>query len=102
VGENIIVISRKLARRHREFAYLQKHLEAITSHKVYLFDSLGSVCNSDWKSFKCGVNIGASKYLSGIGFYTPHLHTKRDTEASSGNITAVAGALTECVKEMEI
>ena len=102
VGENIIVISRKLARQHREFVYLQKHLEAITSHKVHLFDSLGSVCSSDWKSFKCGVNIGASKYLSGIGFYTPHLHTKRDTYADNGNIVAIADALTECVKEMEI
>lgn len=102
VGENIIVISRKLARQHREFTYLQRHLAAITTHTAHFFDSIGSVCNSDWKSFKCGVNIGASKYLSGIGFYTPNLHTKRYTEADSGNIAAIADALTECVKEMQI
>lgn len=102
VGEHIIVISRKLARQHREFTFLQKHLEALEPHKPHFFDSFGSVCSSDWKSFKCGVNIGASKYISGIGFYTPHLHTGRDTQADSGNIAAIAGALTECVKEMEI
>lgn len=96
VGEHIIVTSRKLARQHREFSYLQKHLAAITTHKPHFFNSFGSA------SFKCGVNIGASKYLSGIGFYTPHLHTKRDTEADAGNIEAVAGALTECIKEMQI
>lgn len=100
VGENILVISRKLARQHREFAFLEKHMKDIATHRVHFFDSLGSVCNSSWKSFKCGVNIGASKYLSGIGFYTPNLHTKRDTHADAGNIAAIAGALCACVQEM--
>lgn len=102
VGEHFIVISHKLARQHREFTYLQRHLEALAARKPHFFDSLGSVCPSDWKSFKCGVNISAARYLSGIGFYTPYLHTGRDTEADSGNIAAIADALTACIQELPL
>ena len=100
VGENILVISRKLARQHREYAFLEKHMRAITGRQVHFFDTRGSVSNSDWKSFKCGIAVLASKKAPIVGFYTPHVHTKRDTFADEGSITAIADALTACVAEM--
>lgn len=100
VGENLLVISRKLARQHREFTYLQRHLEQLTTHKAFFFDSLGTAIGSDWKSFKCGVNLCTCKHSKLWGFYTPHLHTNHDTTASKDNITALAAALTACVEEL--
>lgn len=102
VGENLLVISRKLARQHREFSYLQRHLESIATQKVSFFDSLGTAAAADWKSFKCGVGLCACKRSKLLGFYTPHLHTSRDTQADEGNITAIATALTACIEELPL
>lgn len=102
VGENLLVISRKLARQYREFGFLQRQMEKTTTHKVFSFDSIGTTAGSDWKNFKCGVNICACKRSKLVGFYTPHLHTKDDTVAEEGNIAAVADALTACVEELTV
>lgn len=102
VGENLLVISRKLARQYREFGFLQRQVEKITTHKVFFFDSLGTAAGSDWKSFKCGVNICACKRSKLLGFYVPHLHTRRDTAADERNIAAVANALAACVEELAV
>lgn len=102
VGENILVISRKLSRQHMEFAPMQRHMENIATRKVHFFDSVGSICNATWKSFKSGVNICACKKAKAVGFYTPHLGTKRDTEADAGNIAATAAAMTAYVQELTV
>lgn len=102
VGEHIMVISRKLSRQHREFAALQRSMEAITTHQVHFFDAFGSVSNSDWKNFKSGVSISACKHMPVIGYYTSRIHTKHDTEANPENIAAIANALTACVQNLTI
>lgn len=102
VGDNILVISRKLARQHRPFAVMQRHMEAITTRKVHFFDTVGSIGNSDWKNFKCGVAVCACKKAPVVGFYTPNLHTKRDTQADPGNIQAIAGAMSAFVQELTV
>lgn len=102
VGEDFLVISRKIARQHREFACFQRHMEGVTTHRVHFFDALGSVYNATWKSFKSGVNIFACKTSPVVGFYTPDLCTAKDTEADAGNIAALAEALAACVQAMEV
>ena len=100
VGENILVISRKLARQHRAFAILQRHLENVTTRKIHFFDARGSVSNSDWKNFKSSATVMACKHCGGIGFYTPNIHTRKDTEADQGNIDAIASAVAACIQEL--
>lgn len=102
VGEDILVISRKLSRQHQEFAPMQRHMETISPRKVHFFDSLGSICNGTWKSFKSGVTILACKKAGLVGFYTPHLCTGRDTQADAGNIGAIADAMTAYVRELTV
>lgn len=102
VGENILVLSKKLARQHLEFAPLQRHMEAITTHSVHFFDASGSVSNSDWKNFKCGIAVMACKKAKVVGFYTPHIHTKRDTYADQGNIDAIANAMSVYIQELNV
>ena len=102
VGENILVLSQKLARQHREFAPLQRHMEAITTHKVHFFNAAGSISNSDWKNFKCGIAVMACKKAKVVGFYTPNIHTKRDTFADESNIEALANALTAYIQELKV
>lgn len=102
VGEDILVISRKLARQHLEFAPMQRHMEAITTRKIHFFDSVGSVSNSDWKNFKSGVTVCACKKAKVVGFYTPDIHTKRDTYADEGNIAAIANAMSAYIQELKM
>lgn len=102
VGENLLVVSTKLARKHREFTYLQKHLSALNSHPVHFADSLFNACNSDWKSFKCGVNLSACRRRRLIGFYVPHLHTKKDIQADEHGIAAICQALQSCIEDLPL
>lgn len=102
VGGNILVISQKLARQHLEFAPMQRHMEAITTHQVHFFDSKGSVSNSDWKNFKCGIAVMACKKAPVVGFYTPNIHTRHDTLADIGNINAIATAMSAYIQELNI
>lgn len=101
VGDNILLISRKLARQHPTYAPLERHLAAIQPQTAHFFDSIGGVCNTSYKQFKSGADLSACK--KGIfGFYTPHLHTARDTQADSANITAVASALRDYLNELTL
>ncbi len=49
--------------------------------------------NSDQKSFEKGIGICACLYKKGIGFYTPRIHTAKDTVASPENISRLTDAL---------
>ena len=51
--------------------------------------------NSDHKSFDKSVGIAACLYKKGVGYYTPCIHTKRDTVASPENIEKLTNALRE-------
>lgn len=55
--------------------------------------------NSDHKSFDKSVGIAACLYKKGAGYYTPRIHTGRDTVASPENIEKLTDALMEFVKE---
>ena len=49
--------------------------------------------NSDQKNFDKGIGICACLYRKGLGYYTPAIHTVRDTVASPENISRLTDAL---------
>ena len=93
VGENILVIAPKLAANLPAYARLEEALRAQTGRKTLFFPKAGSVCNSDQKSFKCGVAVVACKKRPVVGYYCPSIHTARDTQADQGNIDFLSDGL---------
>lgn len=74
--------------------------------KTALENAGGKLCpaskasmNSDHKSFDKSVGIAACLYKKGVGYYTPRIHTKRDTVASPENIEKLTNALREFAQE---
>ena len=102
VGEHILIISKKLARQHLEFAPMQRHMAGQTGRQVHFYDATGSMVNSDQANFKCGVAVCACKRKKGVGFYTPAIHTARDTQADQGNLDAIAAGMSAFVQELKV
>ena len=102
VGEHILIISKKLARQHLEFAPMQRHMAGQTGRQVHFYDAAGSMVNSDQANFKCGVAVCACKRKKGVGFYTPAIHTARDTQADQGNLDAIAAGMSAFVQELNV
>lgn len=48
---------------------------------------------SDNKKFKFHVSVCACRHLAGLGYYIPHLRTKKDTALREGNIAYIARCL---------
>ena len=63
-----------------------------------VFSAAKASMNSDHKSFDKSVGIAACLYKNGVGFYTPRIHTGRDTVASPENIERLTDALREFVE----
>jgi len=101
VGEDILVIAKKLAANHPDYARVEEALGAQQGRRVHFFGQTGSTCNSDQKSFQCGVAVMACKKLPVVGYYTPWLHTGKDTQADQGNIDFLAGGMVRAVELME-
>ncbi|MBD5170254.1 MAG: Zn-dependent exopeptidase M28 [Oscillibacter sp.] len=48
---------------------------------------------SDGRKFKFRVDICACRYLAGLGYYIPHLRTKKDTTLEEGNAAYIARSI---------
>lgn len=48
---------------------------------------------SDGRKFKFHVDLCACRYLAGLGYYIPHLRTKKDTVLEEGNAAYIARSL---------
>ena len=48
---------------------------------------------SDGRKFKFRVDLCACRYLAGLGYYIPHLRTKKDTILEEGNVSYIARSL---------
>jgi len=89
-GENVIFIAMKEAETRSEYAALQEAFVPDGGFMSRFYPIKGSQSNSDYKNFPCGVGCMACRQSKGGVFYTPHIHTPRDTVASNENITYIA------------
>lgn len=85
-GENIIFIAKKEAETMELYGKLRAGFRSEGAYQAHFFPIRGSESNSDYKNFPCGVGCMACKRSKGGIFYTPNIHTKRDTVASQENI----------------
>lgn len=100
VGDHLLIIGKNFARPLPDYALLQQSFvpeDGITPH---FYPSTGTTMNSDHRAFRRGVACVACKKRGLVGYYTPSIHTRRDTEASPRNIEYLARSLTGFVKAL--
>lgn len=100
VGENMLISSTKLARQCTGYNTMERILAEEKGCTAHFFDSKGTMGSSDHKNFKCGVGVFACRHLPVVGFYTPWIHTRRDTVCDQGNIDFLARGMSRFVVEM--
>ncbi len=89
-GNYWIASASEAAMNDPAFAALSEALEGISAN---VRSSRKTNLNSDQKSFEKGVGICACLHSRWIGFYTPRIHTRYDTAASSDNIRCLTDSL---------
>ncbi len=97
-GDHFVISIPPEAETDPSCAALRTSLEEIEAH-VYSSDR--AKMNSDQKSFRKGIGSCACFYRKGIGYYTPRIHTSRDSEASGETIDKLTGALERFVKSIQ-
>ena len=90
VGDTFLVFVPQLAKQMPQYMALETLMAGDAEHQVRFCSSVTTRGNSDFRSFKCGVGIGAYRQVNGIGLYLGALHTRRDTKADQGNLTYLA------------
>ena len=99
-GNNLIFISKKDAETHEYYQLLKDSVLETNEYSVNFFNTKGSMSNSDYKSFKCGIGLMTCGKKKLVGFVTPRIHTKRDTIADSKNIEFITTNLTVFINKI--
>lgn len=97
LGEHIILIGKNYARAKSVYALLEQSFVPENGLTPHCYGITGSVCNSDQHSFICGAVICACRKKPVVGFYTPYIHTTKDTLADDKNIDYIASSLVKFV-----
>jgi len=92
-GENVIFIAKKEAESMALYGRLRESFGAEDPYRAYFYPIRGSESNSDYKNFPCGVGCMACKRSKNGVFYTPNIHTGRDTVAKQENIDYIVGQM---------
>ena len=100
VGDVFLVAAPALAVQLPQYARLEKLLAACPDREVRFYSSVTTRVNSDFRSFKCGVGIGAYRQVGGVGLYLGDLHTARDTQADQRNIECLAEAFSVLAEQI--
>ena len=100
VGDHLLIICKNYARATYAYPLLTEAFQAGNGITPHFYPSSGSTVNSDHQSFRRGFCAVCCKKHRWMGFYTPYIHTRRDTQASQGNIDYLARCLTAFVKSV--
>lgn len=99
-GNNLIFISKKDAETHEYYQLLKDSVLETNEYSVNFFNTRGSMSNSDYKSFKCGIGLMTCGKKKLVGFVTPRIHTKRDTIANTRNIEFITENLSSFIQKL--
>lgn len=99
-GENVIFIAMKDAEQRAEYKALRGAFTVASSFRTWFYPIKGSQSNSDYKNFPCGVGCMVCKRTASGIFYTPAIHTPRDTVAKNENIEYIAGRMADFVTSL--
>ncbi len=95
LGDNIVIVAMEKAEKHPVFRKIADIVKSDGEYSVGIYPKKGSVGNTDSKNFPCGFSVLACKKSKKGVLYTPYIHTKLDTVASSENIYFLADAFSK-------
>lgn len=95
-GQHFLFLAKEGAERHASYAALTATVKGGDGYEVHFFPLKGSMSNSDYKHFPDGISVMACR-RGRVGFYTPYIHTVKDTVADERNITFLAERLSAFV-----
>ncbi len=99
-GEHIIFIAMKEAEKRREYAALRESFSSCGNFHTYFYPMKGSRSNSDYKNFPGGIGCMACRKSKGGVFYTPYIHTPRDTVSNDENVQFIVDAMIRFEKSL--
>ena len=99
-GNNLIFIVKQDALKHEYYEILKSSVLETNEYTVNFYGMKGSMSNSDYKSFKCGIGLMTCGKKKVVGFITPRIHTKRDTIANVNNIEFITENLTSFINQI--
>lgn len=100
LGDHLLVVAKNMARATPEYALLQDCFTPSGGFTPHFYPGTGTVVNSDQRSFRRGVCCLYCFRRPLVGFYTPRLHTRRDTRADRENLDYLIRGLTAFVKQL--
>ena len=100
VGDHLLIAVKNFARAAFPYRFLLQCFPADGPLTPHFFPASACILNSDHQSFRCGITVAACKRRRLVGFYTPALHTRRDTGASQENIDYLTQSLADFVKTL--
>ena len=100
VGETFVAMAPSLATQLPQYTKLEKLMLDCPDRDCRFYSSVTTRCNSDFRSFKCGVGVMACRQVSGVGLYLGNLHTSRDDFADQGNIECLAEVFSQLAKQV--
>lgn len=100
LGDNIVIVAMENAEKHHVFEKIADTVKGNNEYSVGLYPKKGSMTNTDSKNFPCGFSVMACKKSKNGVLYTPYIHTKYDTVASSENIYFLAEAFTHLTEKI--
>ena len=99
-GEHIIFIAMKDAEKREEYRKLCESFADSGAYSTYFYPIKGSQSNSDYKNFPCGVGCMACRKSRRGVFYTPNIHTPKDTVANTENICFLSDGMKRFAKTL--
>lgn len=99
-GEHMIFIAMKDAEKLGVYRKLCESFADHGKYHTYFYPIKGSQSNSDYKNFPCGIGCMACRKSKRGVFYTPNIHTPRDTVASYENIQFLSDGMKRFAKTL--
>lgn len=99
-GDSVIFIAKDDAIKHEYYKKLTESFLPTNDYMVEFFPTKGSMSNSDYKNFKCGIGVMTCKKSNIVGYYTSRIHTKYDTVADLKNIEFITNNLTAFINKL--
>lgn len=99
-GSNILLVAKDKAINNIYYKDINKYIKSNDKFNVEYYGMKGSLSNSDYKNFNCGVSVMACHKAKLVGYYTPRIHTKYDVVASDENIKFLSSSLIEFIKSL--
>ena len=99
-GEHMIFVAMKDAEKLDGYRKLCESFSNNGKYRTYFYPIKGSQSNSDHKNFPCGVGCMACRRSKRGVFYTPNIHTPRDTVASYENVQFLSDGMNRFAKTL--